>query len=187
MPGIYPENQLIQYHTGWWGFVGKVDAQLAFEPGTERTRAWPTREDALNAANLIGAKVDHQSWDDANGAPRAIPTPATDATSLKRFFKAHFGIAVRVTTGKGKGQWINVWIPSLKRERGTPYTDPIRYPARFPDRMGNACMGIVYATSEKLRAQNWGGNISAHSISMRKSEWETFLAMPPESIGATIV
>jgi hypothetical protein len=76
--GELPENALIQFPSGRWGFVGKVDARLSyvrldgapltaedtktvreFGPSLAKvkTLAWPTAEAAIAAAEAIGAKV----------------------------------------------------------------------------------------------------------------------------------
>lgn len=73
--GNLPKNSLIQYPTGRWGFVGSVDARLAyvakdgstptkkmlqdaltFGPNLAgvKTRAWNTKEEALQAAKELG-------------------------------------------------------------------------------------------------------------------------------------
>lgn len=184
MPGTYPENQLFQFPTGRWGFVGRVDYRLAFIEGTERVLSFATRTEALDAANLIGVTVDESAWSDANGAPRVEVKPATDATSLKRYFKARFGIAVRVTSGKGKGHWITVWIPSDRRKTGESMMAPLRYSATFPMALGSSCLRIIYPNNPDLW-NHWCGNVSAHSISMSRKAWEELLALPPETLGAT--
>ena len=73
-----PENALIQFPSGRWGFAGKVDARLSyvrtdgapltaedfeiirgFGPALAKVKAlaWDTKEEALAAADAIGAKV----------------------------------------------------------------------------------------------------------------------------------
>lgn len=96
-----------------------------------------------------------------------------EAPALKRFFKRHFGIPVRVNTGKGKAGWLNVWIQSERWKPGDPpeKRHALIYKHQFPPELGSLCMRTVYAGHEGLENQNWGGNISGHSISMKKSEW----------------
>ena len=77
--GTLPANSVIRYPSGRWGFVGSVDARLAFigadghEPTADelrrvalvglgivksvKTRAWDTREEAIAAAEAIGLEV----------------------------------------------------------------------------------------------------------------------------------
>ena len=78
LTGALPENVLIQFPSGRWGFVGHVDSRLSYtmldgSPVTAeaaaivsgfgpalakvRTRAWETPEAALAAAEAIGAMV----------------------------------------------------------------------------------------------------------------------------------
>lgn len=97
----------------------------------------------------------------------------TDAVSLKRFFKKHFGIPVRVSTGTGKSRYIEARIAPVKTAR---HTDPLRYDHQYPAELGNQCLRIVYPNSPGLHEQNWGGNISAHMIVMRQPEWEQLIA-----------
>lgn len=98
----------------------------------------------------------------------AVP-PATDATSLKRFFKRQFDIPVRVSTGTGKTCWICVRIPCEHK----PYKaqEPIVYRHRFPDELGDRCAEIVYPG----RGWRWCGNLAAHMISMTRAQWEQLL------------
>ncbi len=80
--GRLPLNNVMQYPTGRWGFVGTVDGRLAAEhtdgtPLTEqemidcrkfgrglfkniRSRSWETREEAIAAADAIGAEVSNR-------------------------------------------------------------------------------------------------------------------------------
>ena len=73
-----PTNSLIQYPSGRWGFVGRVDAELAYVdaatggPATPeqmkdarqfgprlarvKERAWDTAEEALAAARAVGER-----------------------------------------------------------------------------------------------------------------------------------
>lgn len=73
---MLPKNQLIQFPTGSWGFVGSVHAALAYiqadgSPATDaqlercrqfgprlahlKTRCWPSRAEALQALETVGA------------------------------------------------------------------------------------------------------------------------------------
>jgi hypothetical protein len=99
--------------------------------------------------------------DDTNTIPETITAPW-----LKRFFKAKFGITIRVRTmagvqgGKKHISFIEVWIPGEQR---------------FPAEFGNRCMRAVYPHSETLREQNWGGNISGGMIAMSPGQWRLVL------------
>ena len=97
----------------------------------------------------------------------AVPEKLS-APWFKRFFKAHFGIPVRVQSGG----YIQVWIQSCKQKS---FCDPLKYDHLFPDWFGNLCMRTVYAKSEKLSAQNWGGNIQVHSVAMHEPQWRKVL------------
>ena len=78
-PHQLPPNVLVQFPAGSWGFVGSVDARLAYvtEDGAEptqeqledarsfgpqlarvKTRSWPTAAAALAAAAELGLTVD---------------------------------------------------------------------------------------------------------------------------------
>lgn len=98
---------------------------------------------------------------------------AVDAKTLKRFFKERYNIPVRVRSSPGKAKWINVWIPS---DHNAALKGQLVYSHRFPDELGNKCMGIVYPDSEQLRSQNWGGNIEPHSLAMFPAQWEQLLS-----------
>ena len=93
--------------------------------------------------------------DDTNAIPETITAPW-----LKRFFKRKLGIPVRV---QNAGSWVQVWIMS---DRTVDHREALRYKHHFPSELGNRCMQIVYAGSEKLCKQAWGGNIQQHSISL---------------------
>jgi len=101
--------------------------------------------------------------DDTNTVPETLNAPW-----LKRFFKRKFGIPVRVTTGTSLHPYLCVWIQSQGRHE-------LIYEHDFPAAFGNRCMRIVYPNSEKLREQNWGGNITSHSIAMHIPEWRVVL------------
>lgn len=88
-----------------------------------------------------------------------------DATWLKRFFKNTYGIPVRVKSG---GTYLGVWIQSKSSRK-------LDYEHEFPDSLGNRCMRAIYPHSEKLSAQNWGGNVQPHSIAMHPQEWREVL------------
>lgn len=74
----YPINHIFQYPSGKWGFVGRVDCRLTWQnkDGTPlndtqaseltqlsnpamffKVKCYDTREQALNAAEILGAKV----------------------------------------------------------------------------------------------------------------------------------
>jgi hypothetical protein len=101
--------------------------------------------------------------DDTNTIPEKITAPW-----MKRFFKVKFGIPVRVR-GCG-GRFVDVWIPSDRSN-----LHELRYDHDFPPELGNRCMRAVYPNSETLREQNWGGNVSAHSIAISDREWRQVL------------
>lgn len=99
--------------------------------------------------------------DDTNQVPAEITAPW-----LKRFFKAKFGITVRVRTmtgtrkGKKRISFIDAWI---------------RGDERFPAQLGCRCMNVVYEGHASLMAQNWGGNITGGSIAMNPHQWQRVL------------
>jgi len=96
--------------------------------------------------------------DDTNTIPEKMTAPW-----VKRFFKRKFGIPVRVNNcGK---RFMDVWILSDHSN-----LHELRYDHDFPPELGNRCMRAVY-NSETLREQNWGGNVTAHSIAMSDREW----------------
>ena len=101
--------------------------------------------------------------DDTNIIPDKITAPW-----MKRFFKRKFGIPVRVR-GCG-GRFMDVWIPSDRSN-----LHELRYNHDFPPELGNRCMRAVYPKSETLREQNWGGNVSAHSIAISDHQWRQVL------------
>ena len=98
--------------------------------------------------------------------------PATDAVSLKRFFKERFGIPVRVRTSPTKSKYINVWIPSNKR---SSFNEPLSYSHHFPfEELGRRCLEAIYPNNPTLH-DHWCGNVEPHSISMVPKEWERVL------------
>lgn len=103
--------------------------------------------------------------DDTNTIPETLSAPW-----LKRFFKRKFGIPVRVRTLSGRAGYIEVWIPSDRSN-----LHELKYDHAFPPELGNRCMRAVYPNSETLREQNWGGNVSGHSISMVGHQWRVVL------------
>lgn len=96
-------------------------------------------------------------------------TVVVDATSLKRFFKSRFDIAVRVRSGK---RYVEVWVPSLRRVPGEPFNAPIRYAATFPNELGLACAEVVYPG----KGWCWCGNIGRASITMSRDQWVAVMA-----------
>ena len=81
--GHLPSNLPTQYSTGRWGFVGRVDARLAYErkdgqPATDedykaaqrmgpsivgmKTRTWATKEEALAAAAALATPAVKEPW-----------------------------------------------------------------------------------------------------------------------------
>lgn len=84
-----PPNGIIHYPSGRWGFVGSVDARLAYEsndgnPATEeelenarsfgprvagvKTRTWATKEEAEKAAADLGLEVSYPVKPEKRGA-----------------------------------------------------------------------------------------------------------------------
>lgn len=102
--------------------------------------------------------------DDTYAVPETLSAPW-----LKRFFRNKFGIPVRVGNANSNS-WVQIWIQS----DGSP-SRALHYSHAFPPELGNRCMRIVYAGSEKLREQNWGGNIQPHSISLHGRELRQLL------------
>ena len=104
--------------------------------------------------------------DDTNTIPEQLTAPW-----LKRFFKRKFGIPVRIHGASSSG-WVQIWIES---DRTLDHRVDLCYNYHFPSELGKRCMRIVYSDSEKLREQTWGGNITAHSISLHGSELRELL------------
>lgn len=104
------------------------------------------------------------------------------STRLKRFFKAQFGIAVRVSTNATKNPYIDVRIPPDKNPN--PRAD-LTYSKRFDAELGRRCMGVIYGTASKIGQQSWGGNVGSTSIAMKRDEWEKVLVqyVPPPATG----
>jgi len=101
-------------------------------------------------------------------------TIQTDAVSLKRWFRTHMGIPVRVQTLSGKNPWVRVWIQSRKRPVGGSLADhPLAYDHVFPMEFGEMCVRATYPNSPTLHA--WCGNINAHDISMHAPEFVSVL------------
>ena len=98
--------------------------------------------------------------DDTNTVPEDLNAPW-----IKRFFKNKFEIPVRVKTGSSKSKWLMVWIMSVRSQRNLVYHH------HFPAELGNRCMKLIYPDSKVLSMQAWGGNISAHSISMHVDDF----------------
>ena len=103
--------------------------------------------------------------DPITSVPKVLTAPW-----IKRFFKEFFGTPVRVQSANS-GSFVCVWIPC--NPGGWKF---LTWDHHFPEELGNRCMRIVYADSEKLREQNWGGNINAHSISMIGSQFRRLLS-----------
>lgn len=93
-----------------------------------------------------------------------------NATTMKRWFKSKYGIAVRVQTTKHYVRAWNVPIPNADVHA------PLKWAKLFPPELGNACMRLVYRNSDKLREQSWGGNITPNSIAMHRAEWAQLLS-----------
>lgn len=117
--------------------------------------------------------------DDTNAIPENLTAPW-----LKRFFKRKLGIPVRVHNAGSSG-WVQVWIVS---DRTVDHREVLHYKHHFPSELGNRCMQIVYAGSEKLTNQTWGGNIQQHSIALHGGELrellQGILERPIESVPA---
>jgi hypothetical protein len=107
--------------------------------------------------------------DDTGTIPEVLNAPW-----LKRFFKHRLNLPVRVSGAKGKwkARWVQVWIES---DRSVDHRHGLVYHHHFPAELGNRCMRLVYADSEKLREQSWGGNIQEHSISIHSDQLRTLL------------
>jgi len=86
---------------------------------------------------------------------------------VKKFFKDNFpDLKLRVHTIPCKAKWIQVWIRYEKQEgNGLVYTQS------FDEKFRRICMKVVYPNSPVLCAQETGGNIKLHSISMLPDEW----------------
>lgn len=93
------------------------------------------------------------------------------AHEIKAWFKKTYGIPVRFKGGNKPSSYCGVWIASDRND-----LHKLTYSHRFPDELGNEIMRIVYAGSEQLCAQNWGGNIEPHQIYMHPSQWAKFFA-----------
>ncbi len=98
----------------------------------------------------------------AAGFADSIPE-RPDAVWLKRFFKAAFGIDVRV---RGLKHYLDVWIKS-----NAGYS----YPADFPGGLCYLCLNVVYPQSPDVYCRLQAGNVGVHSISLHRSEWVTVL------------
>lgn len=84
-----PSNALIQFPSGRWGFVGRVDARLSmsgtpeeietarrFGEGLSKAKrlSWATREEAVAAAAAIGAEITTPTKGDTVNATETEPT-----------------------------------------------------------------------------------------------------------------
>ena len=96
--------------------------------------------------------------DDINVIPEDF-----DAPWLKRFFKAKFGLEVRVRSLSGKTQYIDIWIP------GNPEL-------AFPGWFGNLCLREIYGNSW-VCDRNWAGNVNPKSITMSRPQWRVVLQL----------
>ena len=94
-----------------------------------------------------------------------------NAHTLKTWFKNKFGIKVRVRTGNSKHPFIGVWIQMSK----TSNPNEMKFEQSFPDELGNRLMRIIYKGHPSLEAQNWGGNITKHSLACHAVEWQELL------------
>lgn len=93
--------------------------------------------------------------DDTQVIPETITAPW-----VKRFFKKHLGLVVKVNNAAGPG-WVTIRVV-LAEQRINP-------------ELGQRCMSIVYNDSEKLSAQSYGGNINGDSISLFFGEFKLLL------------
>jgi len=96
------------------------------------------------------------------------------AIQLKQFINRILGIPkskLRATSGD---RYCHVTIIPERRHR-QDFKEPIRYAYQFTPELGNRCMRIVYKGHESLCAQNWGGNITSHSIAMLSHEWKELI------------
>ena len=94
---------------------------------------------------------------DTNAVPERITAPW-----VKRFFRDHFDIPVRVR-GADRDGWMMVWIMS---DRSVDHRHGLVYHHEFPPELGNRCVKLTYPESEELCKQDWAGNVERHSISM---------------------
>ncbi|MCH7555269.1 MAG: hypothetical protein IIC08_04665 [Proteobacteria bacterium] len=104
--------------------------------------------------------------DDTNTIPENLTAPW-----LKRFFKRKLGIPVRVQNAGSSG-WVQVWIMS---DQSVDHRHGLTYQHHFLPELGNRCMRITYAGSEKLCEQAWGGNIQQHSIVLSRDQLRELL------------
>lgn len=124
---------------------------------------------ALAPDHRVEGSLQNDVWQ-AERKKDEIPEVLT-APWLKRFFKAHFGIPVRVE-GANRDSYVTIWIPC---DRSVDHRQPIVYHHQFPAELGRRCMNIVYKGSDKLTQQDWGGNIGSHSIAMLGHELRELL------------
>ena len=100
---------------------------------------------------------------DTTQVPHEITAPW-----VKRFFKDHFGIPIRVRNAGNLSRFIGFRI---QPESHPNHRHGIVYKHHFPAELGNRCLRIVYPNSEQLCSQDWAGNVQEHSISMLQSEF----------------
>jgi hypothetical protein len=94
-----------------------------------------------------------------------------DATTLKRFFLARYGLKVRVQTSQGRAGYVRVYLLPEPRT-GKSIAEPMRYAGLFPEELGRACAQAVYPD----QGWCWCGNLSAHQLAMTAEHWRAALA-----------
>ncbi len=96
-----------------------------------------------------------------------------NAVQLKQFINRVLGIPKAKLRADTQGKY---WEVRIKPEPSLKWNDPLVFTHSFPAEFGNRCMRIIYAGSESLSAQNWGGNVNPTSIAMRPGEWAKLVA-----------
>ncbi len=87
-----------------------------------------------------------------------------NAVEFKRYFKKHFGIAVRVQSSPSK-RYVTLLIQ--RKHAGVRL---------FPQELGNLCLKVIYGADSSTGQQNWAGNVASHMIAMSPAEWEKVIA-----------
>lgn len=103
-----------------------------------------------------------------------MDTTGPTGLELKRFISTTLKIPIGKLRARASSPGFNeVYIVP---ERSENHREPLRYLYQFPPEFGNKCMRIVYAGSDKLETQAWGGNIRSNMIAMRANEWRQLMA-----------
>lgn len=95
------------------------------------------------------------------------------SAEIKKFFKTHFNIPVRVRTVQVKRKFVQVWIPVTP----VPGSRELRHEHSFPPELGRQLLKIIYPNSPTLHNQAWAGNIAPHSLSLDGDEWAKLKAL----------